>query len=233
MENRSNYISYLEEIRHRLIRVGVFFVLVSIGCCFFSAQIVSFLLEPIQKSGNSLYFFAPYDGFLVYLKAGFLGGLVISIPVFLWQIWLFVKPALSKSESLLLFVVIWGGAIFTTAGAIFAYLLIVPIALDFFVSFESEMLKPLLSAHNYLSFCFNLVIAFGVVFNLPIISFVLTKLQLINSKMMSKHRKEVVLGIFVVAAMITPPDVVTQVLLAGPLILLYECAVVVSFLSRV
>jgi len=169
---------------------------------------------------------------LIKLKASVLGGLIVSFPVIFMQVWLFVSPGLYKREKKVFLPSVIGGTLLFLIGVWFCYYWVIPVALRFFLSFQSETLKPLISIKEYISFSIGLLLSFGIIFNLPLVSAGLTKLGVINHVFLMKRRKIMIVIIFIIAAIITPPDVFTQFLLALPLIILYEVCIVISWLLR-
>lgn len=231
-ERQLNFINHLDELRTRIIICLVTIVVLSIGAYTFSDTIIEFLTRPIKEMQSNVYFFSPYEAFLVKLKAAFFAGLIFSVPVIFTQVWLFVSPGLYRNEERVMF----PGAMIAFGlfliGVAASYYWVWPFVLQFFLSFQSETLRPLISIKEYISACTGILISFGVIFNLPLVSAGLTKLGIVHHTFLRKQRRWVLVIIFIVAALITPPDVFTQILIAIPLIVLYELCIVISWFLR-
>ena len=225
------FTSHLEELRNRLIicacTVGIGFL----GSYFFAEQIFAFLVTPLKEvlpPDSLLIFTALPEAFFVYLKLSFFTGIFLASPVLLWEIWCFVAPGLYDNEKKYVYPFVISSTLFFTAGVSFGYFIVFPIAFKFFMGYSSDLIRPLPSVKEYLSFSCKMLLAFGVVFELPLFVLFLAKIGIVNEKMLRSQRKFAILGIFIVAALITPPDVVSQVLMALPLIILYEISIFVA-----
>lgn len=231
----ADYLSHLEELRRRLIFSLIFFAVASVVSYFFSHQLLDFLTQPLRRyeAGTQLFFQRPYEAFLTHLKVAALAGLIISLPVFFMQGWLFVAPGLYAHERRTVSFLIFFSVVFFLLGAVFAYLVVIPWGLHFLLSFQTQSLKPLLGIGPYFSFLIGMVLAFGFLFDIPLILVGLVKLGVVRSQTLAKGRKWIIVGIFVLAAILTPsPDPVSQLLLAGPLLLLFEISLAVSRLTE-
>ena len=166
--------------------------------------------------------------FFVYLKLSLFGGILLASPVLLWEVWCFVAPGLYDQEKKYVYPFVIFSTILFATGVSFGYFVVFPIAFKFFMGYSSEIIKPLPSIKEYLNFSCKLLFAFGVVFELPLFVLFLAKIGLVNEKMLRSKRKFAILGIFAVAAILTPPDVVSQILMAIPLLVLYEISILVA-----
>ncbi len=225
-EKKMPFTAHLAELRMRLI-----WICLSLGICFAvvypnSERLLIFLQRPL---GQKLIMISPTESFMVYLKLSFFGALILSVPMILYQLWAFVAPGLYPSEKRLALPFV----IFTTLcfalGAVFAYELALPIGLKFLLKFGGDLVTPMISVANYVSFVGMLLLAFGFVFEFPVLIVLFVKLGLVTSAFLRKNRKYVILGIFIIAAVLTPgPDVFSQFLMALPLWLLYEISLVIA-----
>ena len=231
-KQNASFIDHLGELRKRIIICLISVVVLSIGAYCFSDSIIAFLTRPITDAHYSVYFFSPYEAFLIKLKASVLGGIIASVPILLTQAWLFVSPGLYEREKKTFLPIVISGTFLFFGGALFCYYCVIPFALQFFLSFQSETLRPLISIKEYISFSSGLLLSFGIIFNLPIISAGLTQVGVINYTFLIKKRKIMLVVVFIVAAIITPPDVFTQIVMALPLIVLYEICIFISWLLR-
>jgi len=175
-----------------------------------------------------LVFIAPTEAFFVNLKVAFYAGLFLSVPLLLFQVWKFVAPGLYEHERRYSFPFLIISTILFLLGAIFAYVVILPIALHFLISQGGELWQPNITLSNYLSFCMRLILAAGLVFEFPVLMYFLAKVGVVTPEFLVKNRKYAVLVAFVIAAILTPPDVFSQVMLAVPLCLLFEVSIFVA-----
>jgi sec-independent protein translocase protein TatC len=228
-EDKAPFTAHLEELRSRLI---VSFVAVGIGffvAYFFKEKLFELLMKPltdVMGEGDQLIFTNLPEAFFVYLKTAFLAGVMAASPVILYQFWKFVAPGLYKKERVVLLPVVFLCSFFFIGGALFGYFIVFPYGFKFFLGFASEFIRPLPSMKEYFSFASKLLIAFGVVFELPLIITLLSRLGLISVAFLKKNRKYALLLFFVVAAILTPPDVITQIMMAFPLMFLYEISII-------
>jgi len=169
------------------------------------------------------------EAFSAYLKVSLLTGIFIASPVVLYQIWSFVSPGLHEIEKRYVFPFVLFSTIFFVGGALFGYFVAFPSAFKYLMSFATETIRPLPSVKEYLSLSIGLLFAFGIVFELPLFVFFLTKIGVVDAKMLPSKRKYAIVIIFIVAAIVTPtPDAVNQLIMAVPLFLLYELSIWVA-----
>lgn len=176
-------------------------------------------------SGSSLIFTNVPEAFFTYLKAALLAGVFFSSPFILYQIWAFVSPGLYEREKKYVLPYLFVSSFFFIGGATFCYFIVFPIIFRFFLSFGSEFIRPLPAIREYLSFTIKLLLAFGLLFQWPPMILFLARMGVVSPNTLSQNRKYAILVIFVIAAILTPPDLVSQLLLAGPLLLLYEISI--------
>jgi sec-independent protein translocase protein TatC len=223
------FTEHLEELRKRLIvcfiAVGVGFVL-SYG---FKEKLFQILTRPligVMQPGDKLIFTGLPEAFFTYLKVAFLSGIILAAPVIFYEFWMFVAPGLYDKEKRLMVPVVVLSTVFFVGGAFFGYFIVFPFGFKFFLGFASETIRPLPSMREYLGFASKLLLAFGIVFELPLIITLLAKLGMVSVSFLKKNRKYAILLFFIGAAILTPPDVVTQIMMALPLILLYEISII-------
>lgn len=228
-EQKLPFTAHLEELRTRLIRcmiaVGVGFV----AAYLFKEQIFYILVAPLQKvmhAGDTLIYTNLPEAFFTFLKAAFLAGLMVASPVILYQFWMFVAPGLYDREKRLLLPIVFLSTLFFVGGALFGYFIVFPLGFEFFLSFATETIRPMPSMKEYLSFASKLLLAFGLVFELPLVLTFLARLGVVSVDFLKKYRKYAILLFFTAAALLTPPDVVTQIMMALPLMLLYEISII-------
>ncbi|MBW1866453.1 MAG: twin-arginine translocase subunit TatC [Deltaproteobacteria bacterium] len=220
---------HLEELRKRLITC---FIAVCIGFVLaygFKEKLFHILVRPlvsIMEEGDTLVFTGLPEAFFTYLKVSLLTGLMLAAPVIIYQFWMFIAPGLYKKERRLMIPIVILSTIFFTGGALFGYFLVFPLGFKFFLGFATETIRPLPSMREYLGFSSKLLLAFGLVFELPLVLTFMARLGIVSVDFLKKNRKYALLLFFAGAAIITPPDVVTQIMMALPLMLLYEVSII-------
>ena len=227
-EEKLPFTAHLEELRKRLIICFITIAVGFIASYFFSKSIFDILMQPLLEAlppKGSLIFTGLTEAFLTYLKVSLLAGVFAASPVILYQIWSFISPGLYEKEKKYAFPFVFFSTIFFIGGALFGYFAVFPFGFRFFMSFASENILPLPSIKEYLAFSTKLLFAFGIVFELPLFVFFLTKIGVVNAEMLSSQRKYALIMVFVFSAILTPPDVISQLMMAGPLLLLYELSV--------
>ena len=234
---KSSFISHLVELRQRLINSFIFLFSFFVVCYFFSEEIYSFLVQPYADAvkddnvNRRLIFTALQETFLTYLRVSFFAALFVSSPIILMQIWKFVAPGLYKNEKEAILPYLIATPILFLFGGMLVYYLIMPLAIKFFLSFEASSINSALpiqleaKVNEYLSLVMKLIFAFGLSFQLPVILSLLARVGFIDSVFLKERRKYVVVIIFVAAAILTPPDPITQIGLAIPLLILYELSI--------
>lgn len=224
-----DFLNHLEEFRRRLIICLIALVVATGICLFFSAALLDFLTAPLRMhAGTSLYFQTPYEAFIVHMKAALAGGILLSLPVFTAQLWLFIAPGLyEKEKKSLIPLILCSLALFLT-GCAFAYYLVIPAGLKFLLAFGSGSLQPMLMIGPYVSFFLGMILACGALFDFPLVMIGVVKLGVVRTKAMEEARKGVIVAILVVAAIVTPsPDPFSQLLLAVPLWVLFEVSLII------
>jgi len=226
-QKEMSFLDHLEELRKRILVSLLFIVIASILGYVLGKKALLLLSMPVAK----LYFFSPTEAFLVRLKVAGVIGVFISIPFLLYELWLFIKPGLYEKERRYAFPLIFSGTILFYAGAFFALLVGLPIGIRVLMSFGGDALVGLINANRYINFALILVLSFAFLFQLPIVIIFLVKLGVLDPNTLKRRRKEVILGIFLVVAIITPSvDMVSLLLLAVPLVILFEVSIWASIL---
>ena len=227
-DEKMPFTRHLEELRKRIvvcsIAIGIGFI-ISYG---FKEKIFHYLTIPlisVMQADDKLIFTGLPEAFFTYLKVSLLSGLMLAAPVLLYQFWIFVAPGLYDKERKLLIPIVFLSSFFFIGGALFGYFIVFPFGFKFFLGFASETIKALPSMREYLSFSSKLLLAFGLVFELPLVITFLARLGIVTVEFLKKNRKYALLLFFVFAAILTPPDVVTQIMMAFPLMLLYEISI--------
>ena len=237
MAESNSFTSHFVELRSRLLNSLIFILIAFITSYFFAEQIYNFLVEPYaeavkdDKNSRRLIFTALHETFITYIKVAFFSAIFFGSPVLLIQIYKFIAPGLYKNEKQAILPYLISTPILFLLGALLVYYLVMPLAIKFFLSFEtlgtSSSLPIQLEAkvNEYLSLIMRLIFAFGISFQLPILLNLLARVGVVNSDYLKKRRRYVIVIIFAIAAILTPPDPITQVGLAIPLLLLYELSI--------
>ncbi|MBQ6298557.1 MAG: twin-arginine translocase subunit TatC [Selenomonadaceae bacterium] len=223
--------AHLEELRSRIIKSLLAIVFGSCVAYLFLDEITNYLTLPVGK----LYYMKPGEAFFTYLKIDIAAGFLIALPIIFYHVWKFFLPALTRSERAVLGILVPSSVALFFTGLAFSFFLILPVALKFFMGFgeESENLQSLFSFGSYFEFVILFVLPFGFVFELPLVIIVLGKLGILTSEKLGKYRRYVFFFSFVIGALVTSPDVITQIAVAIPVILLYEVGyLVVKYILR-
>ena len=230
-----NFLEHIQELRKRvfysLISIAIFFI----PSYYFSKEIFDFLMAPIVEnlpSGSSLIFIRPAEGFLTYLKVSIFAAFILSVPVILYQAWCFISPALYKREKKIVLPFIIFGTLFFLLGALFCYYIVAPKGFGFLLGeYSSENIKALPTIKEALSFLMSLIIGFGLVFEYPIVVFILARLGLVTSNWLRRQRKYAFLISAIAAALITPTtDAVSMMFMLIPLFVFYEVGIYVALI---
>lgn len=228
---------HLEELRARLFYALAGVVICAVACLFFGSWIIAFIEKPyiaVMGAEARLQTLAPADGFVSYMKISLIAGLIISSPWAFYHLWMFIAAGLYRHEKKYVRMAAPFCAALFIAGALFFIFVVAPLTLGFLVKFNKSVLgvSSNFTFQNYVSFVSILMLVFGVAFQTPVAIFFLNRTGLVSVRSLAKSRKFVILGIFVVAAIVTPPDVISQVTLALPLYLLFELGILLSYLAE-
>jgi sec-independent protein translocase protein TatC len=232
-EEKAPFLEHLEELRIRLIRCFLAIIVGFFVCYAFKEELFKVLVMPLIKAlpaehSQHLIYTAPQEAFLVYVKISFVAGIFLAMPIIMFEFWRFVAPGLYEHEKKYLFPIVILSVLFFACGVAFCYFVALPFGFQFFTSFASEYISPMISTREFLSFTLKLLLSFGLVFELPIVVFFLASLGIIRGDFLKKYRRFAILIIFIIAAIITPPDALSQIVMAIPLCILYEISVWVA-----
>ncbi len=212
-------VDHLSELRMRLVVAIVAIIICTLGAYYYVEDILQILVAPAGK----LYYTKPTEAFFTYMKISIVAGCIISSPIWFYQLWAFIVPALSKGEKKVTFMVVPTAVTLFVVGILFSYYLVLPMAIQFFIGFGTDELQPLFSIGQYIDFVIAFVLPFGITFELPLILIALGVMGILSSNRLRQYRKIFILVAFVVGAAISPtPDMLSQTMIAGPMILLYE-----------
>lgn len=223
------FLDHLEELRWRLIWTGVAVLVLSVAGFFIVTEldVIGLLKRPINPlvpEGKLLYT-SPTEPMAVTLKLSFVVGLVLALPIIVYHTWAFLSPALFEREKKVMVPVLFGGFVLFLLGVAMAYWLVLPLGLRFLLGFQTQALAPIITIGEYLRFATRLILAFGAIFELPLVSLLLSILGLITAGTLRRYRRHAIVGVSVLSAILTPADVGTMLMMMFPLILLYEFSI--------
>ncbi|SFM07630.1 sec-independent protein translocase protein TatC [Desulfomicrobium norvegicum] len=227
------FTEHLNELRVRLVRCIIAAFVGLLVCYAFAEQLFMMLMQPLitllEPSGGSLIYTGLPEAFFTHLKVAAIAGLFVASPYIFYQLWMFIAPGLYEGERKYMIPIALCSALCFVSGALFGYYVVFPFGFQFFLGYASDVIKPMPSVREYFSFSTSMLFAFGFIFELPLFMFFLSILGIVTHQTLRKYRKFAILGSFVVAAVLTPPDVVSQTLMAGPLCILYEIGIWVAY----
>lgn len=231
-ENEMSFLGHLEELRWRLIYAAIGIVIGTVAAWIFIDQLVNYiLLKPSRDAGIVLQNLKPFGQIVLYIQVAVIAGIMLSLPNIFYQFWKFIAPALKKNEKKYVFGVVFFSSICFIAGVVFAFFVILPLAMKFVEQFGSEEIANNFAINEYMSIIISLMLGAGLVFELPMLSFFLTKLGILTPAFMKKYRKYAIVVLLIFSAMFTPPDPASQIMLGVPLLLLYEISIFISKIS--
>ena len=222
---------HIADLRKRLTISTITVVIMFFACFSFYEPILEWMMAPVKHAlpvGTSMIAVEIQETFFTAMKVAFFAGFIISLPVIFWQLWLFLAPGLYDHEKKLVVPFVFFATLMFLLGASFAYYIVVPIGFDFLIAFGNSVVSVLPSIGKYVGFFTKLLIGFGIAFELPVITFFLAKIGLVNDQMLKDFFRYAVVLIFIVAAVLTPPDVISQVLMAAPLLILYGVSIYIA-----
>jgi sec-independent protein translocase protein TatC len=228
------FLEHLEELRWRVVKCAIAVIVFAIPCGFFWRTVFDVvMIYPLRFADPkpTLIVTSPIEAVMLSIKIAIAGGIIFGSPVILYQIWRFVAPGLVKKEKVLVLPTVLAASLCFLLGVGFCYFML-PYMIGFLTRFARGRMAAMYRINEYLSFILQLTIAFGVVFELPVVCFVLTRLGIITPRFLIKHSRYAIVIIFIVAAILTPPDLLSQLVLAAPLLVLYAVSIGVSFLAR-
>ncbi len=218
---------HLAELRTRLIH-SVLILVVATGICYgFSEQIFNFVRHPIQPylPEGGLIYTGPLDKFIAHLKLAFVCGILVSCPLWLYQIWKFIAPGLYANERKYSFAFITTGTILFVLGAAFSYYIALPMAFEFLMNFGGDIDKPMISIDQYMGFFTQMCLMFGVAFELPLVIIILGIMGIVSQEFLRKNRRYAIMVLAMICAIITPPDLLSMVMMLAPMVILFEAAI--------
>lgn len=229
-EGKMSFLDHLGELRTRIVWSLIPTAVGLIVAFRFSDRILQFIRRPLDRANVQLVALTPTEGFWTSMKISMVMGVILAMPVILWQVWAFIAPGLHKHERRFAgpFVII--GSVLFLLGAAFALLVVMPFGVEFLLNFTKEQgIQPMISVSSHVDLVIKFTLGFGLVFELPLVLTMLSRMGIVTPKFLSKNRKYAILINFVIAAILTPtPDILNQTLMAGPLIVLYEIGILAA-----
>lgn len=230
-ENKLTFFQHLDEFRSRLFTALAAFAIASIVAYLFSEKILAFVLEPLAREVSEVYFFSPADAFVIRVKAALFAGFVLSSPVIFGEFWRFVSPALRSNEKRSVVPLAIACTLLFICGVLFCFYAVIPPALHILLGMSTAYLRPMISVSEYISFLSSMLFAFGLAFMVPAVILTLAAAGFVHPSQLNRYQGHAIVLIFVAAALLTPgPDIVSQLLLAVPLLILFEISVLGSWL---
>lgn len=229
MSDELSFTDHLVDLRNCIVKSLVIIVFGFAACLYFSDFIFDFIRSPIAPylTQDGLVFTAPQDKFLAYMKVSLLAGIILTCPLWLYQVWLFIAPGLFKHEQKYAVVFITAGSLLFLLGVTFVYKLVFPMAFKYLLNFGSTIDKPMITIAEYISFFISTTIVFGLAFEMPLVVVMLGFLGVVDAKFLRAQRRLVIVLMAVLAAFVTPPDAISMLSLLGPLMLLYELSILI------
>ncbi len=229
VEQEESFVSHLVELRDRMIKALLVVLVLFVVCFYFSGEIMRFLSQPLYEAlpaGTKPIFTDQAGAFMTLTKVSFLTALLLALPWVLYQAWAFVAPGLYEHEKRFALPLIVSSVFFLVVGIAFAYLFVLPAAYKFFIGFSAQTgAETLQDLQKYWDFTLAIFFGFGLTFEVPVVEMLLVKLGMVTTQQLREARRYVIVGAFIVAAVLTPPDVLSQFMLAVPLCLLYELGI--------
>ena len=228
-EEKASILTHLNALR-RMLMISAGTVLAAFVLIFYLCidRLMSLITGPISARGVELIYTAMSEALMTKFKVALIAAVIVASPVIIWQVWQFIKPALYPEERRLFRLLFFIALILFLVGVVFCYFAVYYLAVDFFIISGENLATPMLSIDKYVNFLFGFLLPFGIAFQLPVAMFITTRMGWTDSKSLASKRKYVILGLAVAAAILTPPDVVSQLMLLIPMCVLFELGVIVS-----
>ncbi len=222
---------HIQELRKRLLIIIASIFVMFVICFGFWEHILDWMIMPLKEAlpeGSNVIFTKVGEAFFTALKVSFFAALILDLPIIFWQLWLFIAPGLYEHEKKMVLPFVISATGMFVLGALFAYYVVFPFGFSYLINFGSQLFTALPSIGEYVGFFTKLMIGFGIAFELPVITFFLATLGLVTDETLKNFFKYAIIIIFLIAALLTPPDVLSQLLMAGPLVILYGVSIIIA-----
>lgn len=232
-EEKQTLLEHLGELRKTILIVVAAVFIAAMICFSFNEFLLQIVTYPVRSIGQNLIVTGVTEAFFVKLQISFLAGFILAFPIVSWAVWRFIKPALFVHERKYIYILFPTTILLFAGGVVFAYFVVLPLVLNFFVYIAGATLETMFTVDQYVTFVMSFVLPFGITFELPVITYFLAKLGIIKREMLTKNRKYALLIIVILGGVLSPgPDPVSQVLMAGPVYLLYEVSILVTKFTK-
>ncbi len=228
------FLEHLEELRWRIIKSLAVVGVAALVCFYFSGYLLDILTRPIKlfEPSPELIYLSPFGMFMVRINVSIVAGIILSLPVIFYQSWAFVSPGLLEHERKYVPYVVGLSVLCFVLGAMMAYFIVAPFAIRFMVKMGTSDIAPKWDIGKYIGMILRLVLAFGIIFELPVAAYFLSRLGIIGPAGMKRYRRYAIILIFILSGILTPPDVISQIFMALPLILLYEMSILLAYRAQ-
>ncbi len=228
LDDSMSLVEHLTELRYRVVKAIQGLIVGTAVSLYFSEQLLTIIRKPILPflgTTGGLVFTGVMDKFLAHMKVGILAGAILTCPWWLYHLWMFISPGLYKKERTYAAYFIISGTLLFILGVVFTYFLVFPAAFEFLLQIGGDTDKPMITIGDYLSFFALMVVMFGVAFEMPLVLVILAVVGIIDAQFLKKHRRVAIVGLAVVAAVLSPPDAVSMLMMWLPLLIFYEAAI--------
>ena len=225
-----SFLDHLEELRGRIFHSLIAIIIVGIVCAIYVDELVNnILFYHLNQLDLKVQVLTPYGIVLLYMEVVITSAIIFSMPIILWQVWKFISPALLQKERKYIFWITFFTSFCFFAGVAFGFFILIPTSMNFFAHFRTEMISLNISADKYISFVLTFIFASGILFEMPMVAYFLSRMGILTPAFMRHYRRHSIVGILIISAIVTPtPDLMTQSLLAMPMFLLYELSIFIS-----
>ncbi len=230
-DEKQPFFSHLKELRDRIVVSLIAVAIAFVVTYYFKEQLFAFLMKPfirVMPAKSAFIFTGITEAFITYFKISLVAALFLAAPVILYEFWMFVSPGLYEKEKRYVYPFMFFGSLCFVAGALFCYFVVMPAIYRFFVSYAADFIIPMPDLKSYMSLTLRLLIIFGGLFEMPLVAYYLARAGIVRARFLASKRRYALLGIVILTAVITPPDVASQVLLAIPLYGLYELSIIIA-----
>lgn len=231
-DDKQTIIQHLEDLRKSVLISVIAVLITTVASFYYSDKLMAIAMYPLSGYDQKLIVTGVTEAFFVKLQLSFLAGFILAFPVVLWALWRFIKPALYPGERKYVYVILPCCLLLFAVGVSFAYFVVMKVILSFFITMAGNSLDTMFKVDQYVSFVVGFIIPFGLIFQMPVISFFLTRLGILKYELLAKNRKYAILIFAIVGALLTPPDPISQLMMAIPMYLLYEISVLIAKYAR-